>query len=162
GAAAVGRVSADIADAVEDARRVAAVVGATGRFSPTLARTTSPVLDAVAFVRPVDHGFVVDGVPGLAPDALAGAVPTLDLVRDIGALLGSGAAKARTGRPDLRAPVLVGGRQWDLSVVRTGSGPARSGAAGFAAVTILLAGGVVVASTATARARARTESAGAD
>src|SRR5207249_3695688 len=49
GAASVGRVSADIADAVEDSRRVAAAIGATGRFSPTLARTTSPVLDAVAF-----------------------------------------------------------------------------------------------------------------
>jgi signal transduction histidine kinase len=82
GAQAVGRVDSDLLEALIDARRIAAVIGATGQFSPTLARLNSPVLDAVGFVRQGDRGFTVEGDVDLPPEALAEAVPTLDLARD--------------------------------------------------------------------------------
>lgn len=237
GAQAVSRIGADLTGAFDDTRRLAAVISATGRFLPALTRTTSPVLDAVGLVRQADRGFTVEGGLDLPSDALAEAVPTLDLardtavprltppvrvgsgparvylaaatyaarpgapfdavlastderrsahtgwvlarldmgalleraapgavdvvVRDAGLLLGSSAPSAQSGRPDVRAPVLAGDRQWDLQVFGSGQ-PGRSGAFGFAGVTVLLAAAVLMLSVGAGRARARAESVGLD
>ena len=96
GAQAVGRMDSDLAEALYDARRVAALIGAAGRFSPTLARLTSPVLDGVGFVRQGGQGFVAEGGLDLPAEALAELVPTLDLARD-------------TALPRLTPPVRAGG-----------------------------------------------------
>lgn len=99
---ATAQVDVDLATVVDDARRLAARVGASGAFVPGLATTSSPVASGAGFVRSTTNAFgtselKIEGDLALTVDALEPAVPALDLARDIALPRGLPALARTTG-----------------------------------------------------------------
>jgi signal transduction histidine kinase len=81
-AVAVAQAQADVTTLVDDARRLAAQVAASGAFVPGLATASSPVASGVGFVRVFGDGYSIAGDAPVTARALEGARAALDLARD--------------------------------------------------------------------------------